>query len=123
MKRIFCIGNGESRIGFDLTQLKPYGKIYGCNALYRDFPKLIDVLTAVDDGIIHEIYRDGYALQKNCYFRNWTKVPANLYETMLQGFCSKQELSVIEDYDGVHMNERGKSKEFVIQSSTVSGMV
>ena len=123
MKRVFCIGNGESRIGFDLAQLKPYGKIYGCNALYRDFPELIDVLTAVDDGIIHEIYRDGFALQKKCYFRNWTKVPASLYETMLQGFCAKQELSVIEDYDGVHMNERGESKEFVIQSSTVSGEV
>ena len=123
MKRVFCIGNGESRIGFDLAQLKPYGKIYGCNALYRDFPELIDVLIAVDDGIVHEIYRNGFALQKKCYFRNWTKVPANLYETMLQGFCSKQELSVIEDYDGVHMNERGESKEFVIQSSTVSGEV
>ena len=123
MKRVFCIGNGESRIGFDLAQLKSYGKIYGCNALYRDFPELIDVLTAVDDGIIHEIYREGFALQKKCYFRNWTKVPANLYETMLQGFCSKQGLSVIEDYDGVHMNERGESKEFVIQSSTVSGEV
>ena len=123
MKRVFCIGNGESRVGFDLAQLKPYGKIYGCNALYRDFPELIDVLTAVDDGIIHEIYRDGFALKKNCYFRNWTKVPASLYETMLQGFCSKQELSIVEDYDGVHMNERGKSKEFVIQSSTVSGEV
>ena len=123
MKRVFCIGNGESRIGFDLAQLKPYGKIYGCNALYRDFPELIDVLTAVDDGIIHEIYRDGFALQKKCYFRNWTKIPVNLYETMLQGFCSKQELSVLEDYDGVHMNERGESKEFVIQSSTVSGVV
>ena len=72
MKRVFCIGNGESRIGFDLAQLKPYGKIYGCNALYRDFPELIDVLTAVDDGIIHEIYRDDFALKKNCYFRNWT---------------------------------------------------
>ena len=123
MKRVFCIGNGESRIGFDLAQLKPYGKIYGCNALYRDFPELIDVLIAVDDGIVHEIYRNGFALQKKCYFRNWTKVPANLYETMLQGFCSKQELSVLEDYDGVHMNERGESKEFVIQSSTISGVV
>ena len=123
MKRVFCIGNGESRIGFDLAQLKPYGKIYGCNALYRDFPELIDVLIAVDDGIVHEIYRNGFALQKKCYFRNWTKVPANLYETMLQGFCSKQELSVLKDYDGVHMNERGESKEFVIQSSTVSGVV
>ena len=37
VKRVFCIGNGESRKGFDLEKLRPYGKIYGCNALYRDF--------------------------------------------------------------------------------------
>ena len=29
MKRVFCIGNGESRQGFDLDKLKPFGKIYG----------------------------------------------------------------------------------------------
>ena len=33
---IFCIGNGESRKDFDLEQLRPFGKIYGCNGLYRD---------------------------------------------------------------------------------------
>ena len=34
---IFCIGNGESRKNFDLERLRPFGKIYGCNGLYRDF--------------------------------------------------------------------------------------
>ena len=34
MKRVFCIGNGESRQGFDLEKLRPHGKIYGCNAIY-----------------------------------------------------------------------------------------
>ena len=28
-KRVFCIGNGESRKGFDLEKLRPHGKIYG----------------------------------------------------------------------------------------------
>ena len=51
MKRVFCIGNGESRKGFDLEKLRQHGKIYGCNAIYRDF--LPDVLTAVDHGIMH----------------------------------------------------------------------
>jgi hypothetical protein len=45
-KRVFCIGNGESRKGFDLEKLRPHGKIYGCNALYRDFTP--DHLSAVD---------------------------------------------------------------------------
>ena len=46
VKRVFCIGNGESRQGFDLEKLRQHGTIYGCNAIYRDF--MPDVLTAVD---------------------------------------------------------------------------
>ena len=37
MKRVFCLGNGESRKDVNLSALKAHGKIYGCNALYRDF--------------------------------------------------------------------------------------
>ena len=33
VENIFCIGNGESRKGYDLDKLKPHGKIYGCNAV------------------------------------------------------------------------------------------
>lgn len=49
----FVIGNGESRIGFDLNQLTEFGQIYGCNALYRDF--IPDVLVAVDERMVKEI--------------------------------------------------------------------
>ena len=59
VKRVFCIGNGESRQGFDLEKLRQHGTIYGCNAIYRDF--MPDVLTAVDHGIMHEIYHAGVA--------------------------------------------------------------
>lgn len=57
MNTAFIIGNGTSRKGFDLNKLKPYGTIYGCNALYRDFPdhSIPDFLVAIDDGIITEI--------------------------------------------------------------------
>lgn len=58
MKTAFIIGNGETRRGFDLTRLKPYGTIFGCNALYRDYyPEFVvpDYLVAIDDGIISEI--------------------------------------------------------------------
>ena len=65
LKRVFCIGNGESRQGFDLDKLKPFGKIYGCNAIYRDY--MPDVLTAVDHGIMHEIYHAGVAQKIPCY--------------------------------------------------------
>lgn len=57
MKTAFIIGNGTSRKGFDLTRLKPYGTVFGCNALYRDFPdnSIPDFLVSIDDGIITEI--------------------------------------------------------------------
>ena len=97
MKRVFCIGNGESRKDFPLEQLKSYGKIYGCNAIYRDYPDLIDVLTAVDNGIIHEIYHSGIAMKKTCYFRNWTKVPAMMYESVVNGLCTEDELKDYSD--------------------------
>jgi len=57
MNTAFIIGNGTSRKGFDLTRLKPYGTVFGCNALYRDYPdfSIPDFLVSIDDGIITEI--------------------------------------------------------------------
>ena len=57
MKNVFLIGNGESRKGLDLTKLKSKGRVYGCNAIYREFTP--DVLISVDHGIMHEIYHSG----------------------------------------------------------------
>ena len=56
-KIAFIIGNGPSRSDFDITKLQGQGTIYGCNALYRDFPKfdLPDFLVAIDPPIIKEI--------------------------------------------------------------------
>ena len=120
MKRVFCIGNGESRKGFDLEKLKPYGKIYGCNAIYRDF--MPDVLTAVDHGIMHEIYHAGVAQKIPCYFRDWTKVPAMTYESMLYGAMDKTEADdTLKKV--LKSNERGDSKEYVMHGSNIQGIV
>ena len=80
MKRVFVICNGESRKGFDLEELRQYGKVYGCNALYRDFTP--DALIAVDDRIVHKIYWSGYPLENQCYFRDWVRMPANAFEML-----------------------------------------
>ena len=88
-KRIFIIGNGESRKDFDLTKLREHGKIYACNAYYRDNP-LPDVLVAVDSTMTHEIYHKGIAHKIPCYFREWTKCPNFMFQTMKQGFLSTQ---------------------------------
>lgn len=49
----FVIGNGESRIGFNLNTLVGMGPIYGCNALYRDF--MPGALFVMDEKMMTEI--------------------------------------------------------------------
>ena len=119
-KRVFCIGNGESRKGFDLEKLRPHGKIYGCNAIYRDY--MPDVLTAVDHGIMHEIYHAGVAQKIPCYFRDWTKVPSMAYESMLLGGMSEVEAKKHID-EILVSNERGNAKEYVMHGSNLAGIV
>lgn len=54
----FVLGNGKSRLNFNLDNLKSFGTIYGCNALYRDFTP--DYLIAVDAKMINEIIKTDY---------------------------------------------------------------
>lgn len=54
----FVLGNGTSREAVDLELLKPYGKLYACNAVYRQFDP--DYLIAVDTKMILEINKAGY---------------------------------------------------------------
>ncbi len=121
--KVFCIGNAKSRDDMDLSTLKGHGRVYGCNAIYRDHLDKIDVLTAVDHGIIHEIYHAGVAQKIPCYFRNWTKVPVFHYEHVVKGMITDQQLDEMKDLDVINENERGDSQEFVIHGSTLSGMV
>ena len=122
-KRVFLIGNGLSRKEFDLTPLKKYGKVYGCNAIWRDELDKIDVLTAVDNGVIHEIYHNGIAQKIPCWFRNWTKVHTPMYESVVEGMIGKQELEELKDYDVITQNERGMSQEFVMHGANLAGQV
>jgi hypothetical protein len=66
LPKAFVLGNGTSRSGIDLSKLKNYGTIYGCNALYREFTP--DHLIAVDSKMILEI------VDSNYHFKNlvWT---------------------------------------------------
>lgn len=66
-KIAFVLGNGRSRLGIDLTGLRDLGRVYGCNALYRDHAP--DVLIATDDGISQEIQDSGYSLDHVFYTR------------------------------------------------------
>ena len=63
-KVAFIIGNGPSRKKFDITKLKGNGTIYGCNALYRDYPNLVDFLVSIDPPIIEEITASDFPKEK-----------------------------------------------------------
>jgi hypothetical protein len=121
MSNVFCIGNGTSRKNFNLEKLRPYGKIYGCNAIYRTFTP--DVLTAVDHGIMHEIYHSNYCEKNITYFRDWNKLPAEIYESMIYSGLTKEEKSFLQNFDVVTTNERTNQKEFVMHGSNLKGLV
>ena len=77
-KRVFALGNGESRKDLNLSKLYEFGIIYGCNGLYRDFQA--DVLVVVDPAMKEEIWETDYLLENKAYFKDWTSespIPRN----------------------------------------------
>ena len=67
MSAAFVLGNGISRLAVDLSLLKSRGRVYGCNALYREFEP--HVLVSTDRGISHHIQNSGYAKTHVMYTR------------------------------------------------------
>jgi hypothetical protein len=61
----FVIGNGTSRNGINLNQLKNFGTVYGCNAQYRDYNP--HYLIAVDVKMVNEIITSGYHLTNSVW--------------------------------------------------------
>ena len=123
VKRVFLIGNGGSRKDFDLESLRPHGKIYACNAIYRDGFRP-DVLVAVDHGIMHEIYNAGVADEIPCYFRDWTRVPEGHYEMMKwAGLQLTDREKVKKHFDKFNENEKGDRTEFVMHGMNMAGKV
>jgi hypothetical protein len=73
----FVLGNGVSRSSIPPNLLSKYGKIYGCNALYREYRP--DYLIAVDTKMIKEITEAGYHRNNEV----WTN--PNRYTREIQG--------------------------------------
>lgn len=67
MSIAFVLGNGQSRNGMPLHDLKKFGSVYGCNALVRDFTP--DVLVATDRPIAAHIESTDYAKNNKFYTR------------------------------------------------------
>jgi len=60
----FVLGNGESRRGIKIADLKPHGKVWACNGVYRSEEP--DVLVAVDPKMILEIAETEYPSPTKC---------------------------------------------------------
>ena len=106
---MFVLGNGESRLKLDVAKLQQFGKIYGCNALYRDYTP--DALIAVDGGMMHEIAESGYIYNNLCYFRSWSKLPEYAYD------------SLVEDnfFEGWHASLKTESKKKHFHNFVLNG--
>ena len=120
-KTVFCIGNGQSRSIIDLIKLRPHGKIYGCNGLYRDFTP--DVLCSVDGPMMHEIYQSGYADNNETWFRDWNPVPGMVYDSVVFANLTPEEIDVAKKNFKIYENKREDRQEFVFHGSSISGQV
>ena len=78
MNTACVIGNGPSRLQFDLHCINAIMKTYGCNALYRDF--MPNNLIAVDYEMVDEIVTNN--IHKKCKFytnqENYIKTMSNI---------------------------------------------
>ena len=117
--RVFCIGNGESRSPIDLIKLRPHGKIYGCNGLYRDFTP--DVMTAVDGAMMHEVYQSGY--NGELWLRDWNAVPGMTYSSVVFAGLSPEEVEIAKKNFKLYENKRGDKQNYVFHGSAISGQV
>ena len=63
----FVLGNGLSRLDYDIEYLKRRGKVYACNAVFRTHE--VDVLVATDLPIATEIQNTGYSKKNRFYTR------------------------------------------------------
>jgi len=97
----FVLGNGVSRSGLPLEHIQKLGKIYGCNALYREFTP--DVLVATDRAIALKIQESGYPIKNKFYTRKPIaglgayRVPDSYY-----GFSSGPNAVAIAAIDQTH---------------------
>jgi hypothetical protein len=99
MTQAFVLGNGISRKTIAPASLQPLGKIYGCNALYREFAP--DVLVATDRPIATAIQESGYT-QNNIFYtrRPIEGLGAHRVPALYFGYSSGPIATAIAAIDG-----------------------
>ena len=128
----FVLGNGESRKGIAIDDLKKHGTVFACNGVYRtDKP---DFLIAVDPKMVLEIAESDYLLQNKVYSNfnaqynknpkilenvqwfkpslGWSSGPTALRMACDHGF---KEIYILGfDYQG--LSEGGKNNRFKVNN-------
>jgi hypothetical protein len=99
--------------------LRPHGKIYGCNGLYRDFTP--DVLTAVDGPMMHEVYQSGY--KGELWLRDWNALPGMTYSSVVFANLTPDQIDIAKKNFKLHENEKGDKQHYVFHGSAISGQV
>jgi len=120
MKRAFVLGNGQSRLAINSSNLKKYGTVYACNAIYRDF--LPDHLIAVDPKMVMELVQNNvqntvpvYTNFNNRYkeipnlnvfkpSKGWSSGPTALWLASTHGYDEVYILGF--DYQGLEGNKK-----------------
>ena len=115
-ENLFVLGNGESRKNIDVELLKTKGKVYGCNAIYREH--VVDGLIAVDPMLEHEIYRSGYCDNNKVYFRDWENLPNETYDMMKEAQTSNMKEPTIREWK--HTPENWYAQFVIHGSSTIN---
>lgn len=116
MSDLFVLGNGESRKNIDVNLLKAKGKVWGCNAIFREH--VLDGLIAVDPMMEHEIYRSGYCDRNKVYFRDWENVPNEHYDMMKEAQVSNMKDPTIREWK--HTPENWYANFVIHGQSTVN---
>ena len=89
MSKAVVIGNGESRKWFSDKQYEVNAVTWGCNAIYRDV--MVDNLVAVDYGMQQEIYETSFYKDNQCWFANWSRLPAEVADVLFMGYDIPKE--------------------------------
>ena len=126
----FVLGNGESRRGIKIADLKQHGKVWACNGVYRTEepdvlvavdPKMLLEIAETDYPVTHEVWSNyNHQYDKHDKIRNhvqffrpslgWSSGPTALRQAADQGY---QHIYILGfDYEGHLPNDKNKTRLF-----------
>ena len=120
MATAFVLGNGRSRLAITPEKLRNAGKLYACNAVYRDF--VPDYLIAVDSKMVVELNEAGIQ-HKTAVWTNYNKQTEKFqglnYLNPSKGWSSGPTALWLAS---VHLSESASDKEIYILGFDYTGL-